>query len=98
MQDKNEFKLAFGSCFGLFNQENHIFRTVQESKPDAWLWLGDAVYADNVRLTGKHGVVLSFYLAFRKDNSMPLEYIQGRFNKTFWQKGNFHVNPLVDYA
>jgi len=24
-----------------------------ETKPHAWLWMGDAAYADNVRMTGK---------------------------------------------
>jgi len=40
-------RLAFGSCFGLFKHENHIFKTIGENKPHLWAWMGDAAYTDN---------------------------------------------------
>jgi alkaline phosphatase D len=40
-------KIAFGSCAGANGQENpELFKTIDSLEPDAFIWLGDAVYAD----------------------------------------------------
>mmetsp|Transcript_6028 Transcript_6028/g.10633 ORF Transcript_6028/g.10633 Transcript_6028/m.10633 type:complete len:380 (+) Transcript_6028:618-1757(+) len=41
--------IAFGSCAGLFGYENaEMFRTIDLLSPDAFIWLGDVVYADEM--------------------------------------------------
>lgn len=44
-------KIAFGSCYGQFNQSNpKIFTSITENDPDLFIWLGDAIYADEMYL------------------------------------------------
>lgn len=39
--------IAFGSCYGLYGSEDPtVFRSIHSYKPDLFLWLGDAIYAD----------------------------------------------------
>jgi alkaline phosphatase D len=39
--------LTFGSCAGMFGASNpEIWKSIQKIKPDAFIWLGDAIYAD----------------------------------------------------
>ena len=42
-------RLAFGSCFRIFDYKNDMFRTVTENRPHLWTWMGDAAYTDNVK-------------------------------------------------
>lgn len=52
---ESPLKIAFGSCFHIFNMKNDIFATIGENRPNVWVWLGDAAYTDNVRKAGcKH--------------------------------------------
>lgn len=45
--DKTLQRIAFGSCHRrTFARESH-WQHVLDTEPDLWLWLGDAVYADN---------------------------------------------------
>lgn len=40
-------KIAFGSCTGQFNGHNQqTFKSISDYNPDLFIWLGDAVYAD----------------------------------------------------
>ena len=39
------FRIAFGSC-AKQDRPQTIWKAVVETKPDAWVWLGDAIYAD----------------------------------------------------
>lgn len=42
-------KIAFGSCAGIFNNENpSLFKSIDAMEPDAFVWLGDVVYADQM--------------------------------------------------
>ena len=78
-QDSNEpLRLAFGSCFRIFNFKNDIFKTINENKPHLFAWMGDAAYTDNTRKAG-----------FVKDSSENLDYVKMRFNMTsedYWYK------------
>lgn len=82
--DGRPLKLAFGSCFRIFDKYNDIFKTIGENKPHLWTWMGDAAYTDFTKI-GNSNVLLRFknymYIVV-KDNSMSLEYIIDRFNTT----------------
>ena len=39
------FRIAFGSC-AKQDRSQAIWKAVVDTKPDAWIWLGDAIYAD----------------------------------------------------
>ena len=41
-------KIAFGSCYGIWDYTNDIFRVVNENNPHLWVWMGDAAYTDKV--------------------------------------------------
>jgi alkaline phosphatase D len=41
------FKLAFGSC-NHQDKPQPLWEVIANTKPDAWLWLGDIVYADSL--------------------------------------------------
>ena len=44
-------EITFGSCAGMFGKEKEgIWKAVQSRSPDAFVWLGDAVYADEMVL------------------------------------------------
>ncbi|CAG9335618.1 unnamed protein product [Blepharisma stoltei] len=48
-------KIAFGSCYGQFNNSNpRIFTSINTWQPDLFLWLGDVVYADEMYLPFMH--------------------------------------------
>lgn len=51
-------KLTFGSCFHIFNMKNDIFRTIGNSQPHLWAWLGDAAYTDNVHKAGCKSLII----------------------------------------
>ncbi|CDW89877.1 UNKNOWN [Stylonychia lemnae] len=82
--EKNEIKLAFGSCYGIFDRKSDIFKTITENDPALWIWLGDAAYTDNVRLAG--GTKFFLNILVLKDNSMPTNYAQHRFEMTIEDK------------
>ena len=49
-QKPNEqLRLAFGSCFRVFDKHNEMFETIGKNKPHLWTWMGDAAYTDNVK-------------------------------------------------
>jgi len=48
---RNETKIAFGSCYGIFGKKGDIFRAVVQNDPGLWVWLGDAAYTDKTRLS-----------------------------------------------
>ena len=51
--DDKELRIAFGSCYGLFNAWTNIFEVVANTDPHVWMWTGDVAYTDNVRHSGK---------------------------------------------
>eukprot|EP00347_Sterkiella_histriomuscorum_P018200 403346407 len=73
--EQGEVKLAFGSCYGIFDYKGDIFKTIVQNDPSLWIWLGDAAYTDQVRKAG-----------FTSDNSMPMDYIKHRFQQTLDDK------------
>ena len=77
-----ELKIAFGSCYGLFNQWNNIFEVIANTDPHVWMWTGDVAYTDNVRSPGKTLYGIIEYSIVKPDGGMPLEYYIGRLNKT----------------
>jgi alkaline phosphatase D len=49
-QKKNVSKIAFGSCTNQFNGNNpQLFYSIARYHPDLFIWLGDAVYADDLK-------------------------------------------------
>lgn len=77
MQD-NKTVIAFGSCYGIFNQKGDIFKYVNEEEPALWAWIGDAAYADETHLSGcKYRFVKSFTVV--NDNSNEIEIVKERF-------------------
>ncbi|CDW81812.1 UNKNOWN [Stylonychia lemnae] len=71
VQDFEQLKIAFGSCFGMLHFKNEIFKTIRDYDPNLWIWLGDAAYTDDVAA----GV-------YQSDNSMPVDYVQSQFQQT----------------
>lgn len=47
--DNEDFRLAFGSCYGLLDYHTDIFSHVRAYKPHIWMWLGDAAYTDHIK-------------------------------------------------
>jgi len=42
-------KIAFGSCSGVYGKKNvELYKSIDAMKPDAFVWLGDVVYADQM--------------------------------------------------
>ena len=39
-------RIAFGSCYGIWDFKSNIFETIVKDKPDVWIWLGDVAYVD----------------------------------------------------
>eukprot|EP00347_Sterkiella_histriomuscorum_P002368 403368424 len=78
-QAKN-LKIAFGSCYGMLHFKSDIFKTINQYDPHLWIWLGDAVYLDDVAGA-----------AYKSDNSMPLEYVEERYMQT---KSDPHYQEL----
>jgi hypothetical protein len=35
-------RIAFGSCYGKDNLKSDIFDNILKTKPDLWVWIGDA--------------------------------------------------------
>ena len=79
-----KLKLAFGSCYGMMHFKSDIFRTIGEYDPHLWLWLGDAVYLDDISKAACNNLYhISFVLCVvQDDNSMPLEYVHERYQQT----------------
>lgn len=46
--DGTSFRIAFGSCYGLVNFYQDIFKSVNTYQPHVWIWLGDAAYTDDI--------------------------------------------------
>ncbi len=85
--DNEEFRLAFGSCYGLLDYHTDIFSHIRAYKPHIWMWLGDAAYTDHIKaglckisLTNNEWVVKSDY-------TMPVEYVKARFQMTLDDPG-----------
>ena len=64
-------RVAFGSCFNIFNYTSDIFKTIRAQKPDLWVWLGDAYYTDQVEL-----------VPFVDDTSLDEDYALQRLKMT----------------
>jgi len=52
-------RIAFGSCFKnyveRYRERYEIFSKIEEKKPDVWLWMGDAIYANYPIVMGYQG-------------------------------------------
>ena len=49
------YRMAFGSCFkhrGYGMGDSSIFKSVTETKPDSFVWLGDFAYLDELKFGG----------------------------------------------
>lgn len=47
----HSLELTFGSCAGMFGKQNEaIWHSISSRNPSAFIWLGDAVYADEMTL------------------------------------------------
>ena len=47
LQRAHTLNLAFGSCAGMFGASTpEIWYSIKKLNPDAFIWLGDAIYAD----------------------------------------------------
>ena len=58
-------KIAVGSCYGQFNMKNtEILTSITNWKPDLYIWLGDAVYADLISYADK--LEISNYQQWKK--------------------------------
>ena len=44
--DSKFMRIAFGSCYGIWDFESNIFETIADDQPDLWIWLGDVAYVD----------------------------------------------------
>ena len=63
---KNFLRIAFGTCYGIWDYESNIFEKIADEKPDVWIWLGDVAYVDNPK---------TFV-------GMPAEYVSERLRQT----------------
>ena len=63
---KDSFRIAFGSCYGIFDKTSDIFQTIAQDEPDVFVWLGDAAYIDSPQ----------------DFSPMPATYIKERFQMT----------------
>ena len=63
-------RIAFGSCYGIYEKRSDIFDTIATDEPDLFIWLGDVAYVDN----------LDNYLDF--GGPMPPGYIRERLEMT----------------
>ncbi len=52
-QGKKLVKLSFGSCFNLLDSRSDMFRTIEKYDPQAFIWLGDFAYTDDMYLPGR---------------------------------------------
>jgi alkaline phosphatase D len=43
---KTSLEISFGSCYGIEDRRNDIFKTISSRSPDIWIWGGDATYVD----------------------------------------------------
>jgi alkaline phosphatase D len=60
-------EITFGSCAGLFGARNEdIWESVLKRMPDVFIWLGDAIYADNM--------ILPFYFVVPDEKSWKEKY------------------------
>ena len=51
-EESEGLRIAFGSCFKIFNMENDIFKAIMDKLPDLWVWLGDVAYTDYTEWSG----------------------------------------------
>ena len=63
---KEGLRIAFGSCYGIFDKRTDIFERIAGDEPDLFVWLGDVAYVDNPRHFGP----------------MPPDYIRERLEMT----------------
>lgn len=49
--NQSRLRLAFGSCYNIFDKRNDIFDAVLAKEPNLWIWLGDAAYTDRTILS-----------------------------------------------
>ena len=45
--DDKLLRIAYGSCYGIWDFESNAFESIVKEKPDVWVWLGDAAYVDD---------------------------------------------------
>ena len=77
---QEDLKISFGSCYALFDATSDIFETISAAKPDLFVWLGDAFYADST-----DGLF----------TTMTEEYYQERINKTVNSKDYDKLSHIV---
>lgn len=101
-------KIAFGSCSGEFDLENpEIFKTIDALEPDAFVWLGDVVYADQLGGLGYQPTDPEIWRQKFIDMKAKDGYLQLRTNRRvlgIWDdhdygmdNGNKH-NPYKEFA
>jgi alkaline phosphatase D len=78
---------TFGSCYrGPKGWRQDIFQTINQNKPQLWLWLGDAAYVDNIFAS-----IVGYY---RSTLDIDEERIETLFNYTKFNKGKIYTNNL----
>ena len=74
--NSNEINISFGSCYGLEDAENHIFKAIaaieekDREAPDLFIWGGDAAYLDKFE-----GIYDDFMGAGKEESINDLGYI-----------------------
>ena len=64
---------SYGSCYrGPHGWRSDIFNTVMKSKPQLWLWLGDAAYVDK----------LTIFHYYRSTQDLNFTKVEEIFNDT----------------
>ena len=46
LNDREDIRLSFGSCYGIFSHTSDMFETIVDNSPDLFVWLGDVAYVD----------------------------------------------------
>ena len=71
--DDQLLRIAFGSCYGLWDFQSNIFESIVLDRPDVWVWLGDAAYVDDQDLIS---------LLFHPTKGASSEYVEQRLSMT----------------
>ena len=73
-------RIAFGSCYGLWDFQSNIFESIVLDEPDVWVWLGDAAYVDDQDLIS---------VIFHPTKGATSEYVEQRLNMTKEQAAGY---------
>ena len=80
VKSERQFKIAFASCYKVFNVENNpIFSSIEATNPDVFIWLGDVAYVDK-------RVVAPFIFAPNDNETNIREIYNFTFNDQKYQK------------